>query len=105
MSKKVLCFGEALWDNFPNYNEIGGAPLNVALHLKKLGIDTQFISRIGDDKMGNEIIDTLKKFNFDSTLIQEDNKYDTGEVFVYGLDGSGIANFTYIAKYDYKRIP
>ena len=49
MSKKVLCFGEALWDNFPNYNEIGGAPLNVALHLKKLGIDTQFISRIGDD--------------------------------------------------------
>ena len=96
MSKKVLCFGEALWDNFPNYNEIGGAPLNVALHLKKLGIDTQFISRIGDDKMGNEIIDTLKKFNFDSTLIQEDNKYDTGEVNI-SLDKSKSAN--YIIKY------
>jgi len=96
MSKKVLCFGEALWDNFPNYNEIGGAPLNVALHLKKIGVDTQFISRIGDDKMGNEILDTLKKFNFDSTLIQEDNKYNTGEVNI-SLDKSKSAN--YIIKY------
>ena len=96
MSKKVLCFGEALWDNFPNYNKIGGAPLNVALHLKKIGVDTQFISRIGDDKMGNEILDTLKKFNFDSTLIQEDNKYNTGEVNI-SLDKSKSAN--YIIKY------
>jgi len=96
MSKKVLCFGEALWDNFPNYNEIGGAPLNVALHLKKLGVDTQFITRIGYDKIGNEILDTLKKFNFDSTLIQEDNKYNTGEVNI-SLDKSKSAN--YIIKY------
>ena len=96
MSKKVLCFGEALWDNFPNYNEIGGAPLNVALHLKKLGVDTQFITRIGYDKIGNEILDTLKKFNFDSTLIQEDNKYNTGEVNI-SLDKLKSAN--YIIKY------
>ena len=33
MKKKVVCFGEALWDNFPDYKEIGGAPLNVAYHL------------------------------------------------------------------------
>ena len=51
MSKKVLCFGEDLWDNFPEYKEIGGAPLNVAFHLKKLGIDTQFITRVGRDEM------------------------------------------------------
>ena len=39
MKKKVVCFGEALWDNFPDYKEIGGAPLNVAYHLNKLGVD------------------------------------------------------------------
>jgi fructokinase len=96
MSKKVICFGEALWDNFPNYNEIGGAPLNVAIHLKKLGVDAQFISRIGDDKMGDEILNFLKKFNFDSTLIQVDKKYNTGEVNI-SLDKSKSAN--YIIKY------
>ena len=56
MKKKVVCFGEALWDNFPDYKEIGGAPLNVAYHLNKLGVDTQFITKVGGDEMGKQII-------------------------------------------------
>ena len=96
MSKKVLCFGEALWDNFPDYKEIGGAPLNVAFHLKKLGVNTQFITRVGEDKMGSQILEFLNKLNFDNSLIQEDNKYNTGEVNI-SLDKSKSAN--YIIKY------
>jgi len=96
MSKKVLCFGEALWDNFPDYKEIGGAPLNVAFHLKKLGVNTQFITRVGEDKMGSQILEFLNKVNFDNSLIQEDNKYNTGEVNI-SLDKSKSAN--YIIKY------
>ncbi len=96
MSKKVLCFGEALWDNFPEYKEIGGAPLNVAFHLKKLGVNTQFITRVGEDKMGSQILEFLNKVNFDNSLIQEDNKYNTGEVNI-SLDKSKSAN--YIIKY------
>jgi len=96
MSKKVLCFGEALWDNFPDYKEIGGAPLNVAFHLKKLGVNTQFITRVGEDKIGSQILEFLNKVNFDNSLIQEDNKYNTGEVNI-SLDKSKSAN--YIIKY------
>lgn len=96
MSKKVLCFGEALWDNFPDYKEIGGAPLNVAFHLKKLGVNTEFITRVGEDKMGSQILEFLNKVNFDNSLIQEDNKYNTGEVNI-SLDKSKSAN--YIIKY------
>ena len=28
---KLVCFGEVLWDCFPEGRKIGGAPLNVAL--------------------------------------------------------------------------
>jgi fructokinase len=96
MSKKVLCFGEALWDNFPDYKEIGGAPLNVAFHLKKLGVKTEFITRVGEDKMGSQILEFLNKVNFDNSLIQIDKKFNTGEVNI-SLDKSKSAN--YIIKY------
>ena len=44
---KVVCFGEVLWDVFPNHKKIGGAPLNVALRLHSFGADAAVISRIG----------------------------------------------------------
>jgi hypothetical protein len=31
---QILCFGEVLWDNLPSGAVPGGAPMNVALHLK-----------------------------------------------------------------------
>ena len=49
MSKKVICFGEVLWDIFPEGEKIGGAPLNVALRLKALGISS---SQINNPKLG-----------------------------------------------------
>ena len=66
MKKKVVCFGEALWDNFPDYKEIGGAPLNVAYHLNKLGVDTQFITRVGGDEMGRQILEFIDELGFDN---------------------------------------
>ena len=49
---KVVCFGEVLWDIFPNNKIIGGAPFNVACRIKSLGMDTSIISSIGDDISG-----------------------------------------------------
>jgi hypothetical protein len=31
----ILCFGEVLWDMLPSGAKPGGAPLNVAIHLKR----------------------------------------------------------------------
>ena len=33
---KIVCFGEVLWDVFPNNKIIGGAPFNVAYRLNSL---------------------------------------------------------------------
>ena len=49
MATKIACFGEVLFDVFPTHRKIGGAPLNVGLRMASLGIDTQIISRIGQD--------------------------------------------------------
>ena len=78
----AVCFGEVLWDVFPTHKKIGGAPLNVALRMKALGIETQLISRVGDDQKGQEIIDYLKGFKLNTDLIQKDAEYKTGEVLV-----------------------
>jgi len=35
----IICIGEILWDMLPTGAKAGGAPMNVALHLKKLGLN------------------------------------------------------------------
>jgi fructokinase len=40
----IVCFGEILWDVLPDRTLPGGAPMNVAYHLNKLGVDTHLIS-------------------------------------------------------------
>ncbi|MDP4271863.1 MAG: carbohydrate kinase, partial [Bacteroidota bacterium] len=44
--KTVVCYGEVLWDIFPKQTKPGGAPMNVAYHLRKFGIDSRMISRV-----------------------------------------------------------
>ncbi len=52
MDKKVVIFGEMLWDCFSDKNIPGGAPMNVALHTQYLGLNTTFISKVGQDHLG-----------------------------------------------------
>lgn len=78
--KKILCFGEVLWDILPNgHKKIGGAPLNVAYHLKKLGIDSGIISRVGSDKEGDRLIRFIEELSLPYHLIQKDKQYQTGK--------------------------
>ena len=52
MNYKVAVFGEVLWDIIEGKEYIGGAPFNLACHLKKLGVDVIFISAVGNDERG-----------------------------------------------------
>lgn len=93
MSKKIVCFGEVLFDVFPTHRKIGGAPLNVGLRLASLGIDTQIISRIGNDENGKELLAFVKENGTSTASIQVDNHFATGEVQVQ-LDQKGSATYT-----------
>ena len=50
-SKVICCFGEILWDLFPDGKKLGGAPFNVASSLKDLGAEVYFLSSIGNDTL------------------------------------------------------
>jgi len=73
MKKTVVAIGEILWDVFPEGKKAGGSSMNVALNLHKQGINSQFISAIGDDENGKELIDFLSSNKFSTQLIQTNN--------------------------------
>lgn len=78
--KKIICYGEVLWDLLPSGLKPAGAPLNVAYHLKKMGVQSYIISRVGDDTLGEKILKIIKKWGVDDTFCRVDNNYPTGKV-------------------------
>lgn len=90
--KTICCFGEMLWDVYPEGKKLGGAPFNVAAHLNKLGSNSQVISRVGSDALGDELINAVKQQGLDSKYIQIDAKYHTGRVNV-SLDQQGLPTY------------
>ena len=88
----ILVIGEVLIDIFPDYQRIGGAPFNFAFHLKKLGFPVRLISRIGNDRLGDEILSLADANGLDTADIQIDPGRPTGTVRV-ALDGQGVPRF------------
>ncbi len=77
----VVCFGETLWDFLTEGKLPGGAPVNVAYHLKQLGKNPAVITRIGDDELGKELKAVYESKNIDTRFFQVDNEHPTGKVF------------------------
>jgi fructokinase len=77
---KIVCFGEILWDILPEGPVPGGAPMNVAYHLQKLGINPALITRIGIDNRGKELLALLHQANLNTDNVQLDYDIPTGIV-------------------------
>jgi fructokinase len=79
-SRPVL-FGEVLFDRFPDGSEVlGGAPFNVAWHLRGFGEDPLFISRVGEDDAGRQVRLAMAAWGMDSAGLQTDTEHPTGAV-------------------------
>ena len=79
-SSLVICFGEILWDNLPTGRNPGGAPMNVAYHLNKLGVSGVLISAVGVDQAGTDLLNFLKAKGISADLVQVDAQHQTSEV-------------------------
>lgn len=77
----VVCFGEVLWDILPSGALPGGAPMNVAYHLKKLGCDPALITRVGIDDLGQKLFDLMELHNISTDYFQVDHDLETGKVY------------------------
>lgn len=87
MNNIIVGMGEALWDVLPEGKKIGGAPANFAFHVSQLGLDSRVVSAVGQDRLGDEILE-----NFDSKQLKyhiDRVPYPTGMVQVE-LDDRGV---------------
>jgi fructokinase len=77
---KAVCYGEVLWDVLPTGAKPGGAPMNVAFHLQKLGMSSALISKVGNDQWGNDLLSILEQYSLSTQYIQIGADYSTGIV-------------------------
>ena len=66
--KYVVGIGEALFDCLPEGRKLGGAPANFAYHVSQFGLNGCAISAIGDDELGEEIVETFEKVGLNHVL-------------------------------------
>ncbi len=83
----VALFGEVLADVFPDRTVLGGAPFNVARHLKAFGLNPVLITRTGNDALRDELLEAMAAWGMETMGVQCDRSYPTGQVKVH-LEGA-----------------
>jgi len=84
---KLLIFGEALFDCFSSNEQVlGGAPFNIAWHLQALKDNVRFLTRVGNDELGDTIIEAMSDWEMDISSVQIDDNHPTGRVDVKIMD-------------------
>jgi fructokinase len=74
--------GEVLWDVFPDASRLGGAPLNFAAHLRRLGHVPRIVSAVGQDARGETAAAAITSLGLDTTFLQSSDHFRTGTASV-----------------------
>ncbi|RZM21092.1 MAG: carbohydrate kinase, partial [Pedobacter sp.] len=101
-AKTAICYGEILWDILPDGPQPGGAPLNVAYHLTKLGVETKMISRVGKDLNGEGLLSLMENWGLSTSLVQVDQEHETSQVLAkIGKDNEVSYEIVYPVAWDF----
>ena len=102
----VICLGELLIDfsptrtgvdlqSVPGFNRLaGGAPANVVVGLKRFGIDSAFMGKVGNDAFGRFLADTLEREGVDTASLHFSDEAHTALAFI-ALDADGEREFMF----------
>lgn len=107
MPTDFYAFGEILWDCLPSGRHAGGAPFNVAAHLSQIGVTSSLISCIGQDALGDEILQVARDKKVNTEFITRARiGLGTGTVLVT-VDVNGNATYELVqpAAWDEIRVP
>ena len=85
---KILSIGSVLWDLLPGGKTIGGAPFNVASHLRRLGHTSAVFTGIGRDALGEETMQCIRAMGLETEFVQ-----------VHPTLPTGVANVTFDAQH------
>lgn len=72
MPLRVAGIGELLWDLLRAGRQLGGAPANFTYHAHTLGADAHVVSRVGDDDLGREALERLRRLGLATAAIATD---------------------------------
>jgi len=97
----VILFGEVLADIFPDKTVLGGAPFNVARHLKAFGQNPILISRLGKDRLRDEVMRVMSQCEMEISGIQNDDSHPTGQVRVLFEDTGHRFEILPLQAYDF----
>jgi fructokinase len=90
----VVCLGELLIDMFPSElgealadvsafrPKPGGAPANVAVAAERLGMESAFIGKVGDDAFGHHLAEVLRQEGVEVRGMRYDEDARTGIAFI-----------------------
>jgi len=100
--KKIWVLGDAVVDLLPEGEGRllqcpGGAPANVAVGIARLGGQSAFIGRVGDDPFGRFMYKTLVDERVDVRQMRLDPAHRTSTVVV-DLDDHGERSFTFMVR-------
>lgn len=93
MPPLLLSAGEILWDQYPGYRTLGGAPFNLAAHAARLGFASHFLSALGNDELGDEAMAQALALGVDMTYTRRHPALPTGIVDV-SLDAEGHPSYS-----------
>ncbi|TWU41163.1 2-dehydro-3-deoxygluconokinase [Novipirellula aureliae] len=101
-----LVIGEVLFDQFGDGRSVlGGAPFNVAWNLQGFGYRPQFVSAIGDDEVGKQVLDRMHGWEMDTDGVQTREDQPTGTVQVTVRGGQPSYEIVYPRAYDFIEPP
>lgn len=97
----ILSFGEIIQDVYHDISSLGGAPLNFAAFAKKGGAQSFLLSAVGNDKLGSDALNAIKKAGVRCDYITVNDK-TTGSCLIT-LNKDGVPNYDILndVAYDY----
>lgn len=97
---EVLSMGELLVDMFPDevgkrlvevssfHPKPGGAPANVAVALARLGVESAFIGKVGDDPFGHHLVEVINEAGVFTGGVRYDDFARTTMAFIASPDAN-----------------
>ena len=102
MGKKIVAFGEVVWDILPNGKVLGGTPSNMAFRCNSFGEEGFLLSRVGDDSLGHAALKRLRELEIDDSNVQIDSEFPTGTVHItFDDNGDPIFKVTLDVAFDH----
>lgn len=96
-----MLFGELLADIFPDRAVLGGAPFNVAWHLKAFAQNPVLVTRLGNDALCEKALRAMLRNRMETVGVQYDKLHPTGQVQVQITEGVNRFNILPLQAYDF----